>query len=78
LLDKPNLLLSPPTLDLLLSTDRVVDILKALEPHKAITSVGCGKPGDSTFSMLFHSTLEVVSYSAIQDVGSASNNVDKI
>jgi hypothetical protein len=78
LFDEPNLLFSSPTLDLLLSTDRVADILKAFEPNQAITSVGCGKPRNNTFSMLFDSTTEMIGYPAIENMGPAGNNVDVI
>ena len=72
--DQSNLFCPAPAFDLLLSSDRVPDVVKYLGMDQSIHPVTTGKTGQRLVPMLPNTSEEVVSHADIKD---SANGVGK-
>src|SRR5579863_6054383 len=74
--NQSNLLLPPPTFQLLLAIDGFSNIIIALEVNEAIATVLAGKPLKLTALVVQNSPLEIVGHSNVKGTRAASDDVD--
>ena len=73
-----NLLLPPPPLQLLLATNRLVDIVEALEINQPIAVIFADKPLDLSALVLMYSPVKTVRDPNVKRSPAARDNVDPI
>jgi hypothetical protein len=74
-LNKLDLLGACPSLDLLFSLQRGVDVFVMLKPHQPVTSVVCGKAWNQGRLMLPGSASNTVGHATIQNARAAANYI---
>jgi hypothetical protein len=78
LLDKPYFLRSSPSLDLLFPIDSVTDPLVAFEPNESIALVFLCEARNRSLSMFLQPTLHAIGQSAVENMRSASDDVNVV
>jgi len=76
--NESNLLLPPPTFQLLLAIDRLSNIIKALEVKEAIATVLAGELLKLTALVVQNSPVEIVGHSNVKSTRAAADDVDPI
>lgn len=77
-LDQSNLLRSRPALQLLLPSNRLVNILEALVINEPIAPILAGKPFDVPVLMLQGTAVDAVGHADVKRSRTAANDIDEI
>jgi hypothetical protein len=73
-----HILRPSPSLNLLFPIKSVTDVLITFEPDESIALVNLSETRNRGPSMLLHSTLDAIGYSAIENVRSTGDNVNVV